>query len=111
MERNLKYAWGPYENLAKVKADVAAILHFFSRSIPQIEATSWTRPGSPWGDAQRGFSERFEPLLLGKGHHAAPASEYGICARFRSEEGELTCALQENDSSTQDECWIKHKIK
>jgi hypothetical protein len=26
-----------------------------------------------------------------------PASEHGVCARFRSEESELTCALQEND--------------
>src|SRR6516162_4837035 len=35
-----------YEKVVKVKADVAAILNFFSRSIPQIEADSfWTRPG------------------------------------------------------------------
>jgi len=44
-----------YEKVVKVKADVAAILNFFSRSIPQIEADSfWTRPGDPIGGMRKG---------------------------------------------------------
>ena len=44
-----------YEKVVKVKADVAAILNFFSRSIPQIEADPfWTRPGDPIGGMRKG---------------------------------------------------------
>jgi hypothetical protein len=46
-----------YEKVIKVKADVAAILNFFSRSIPQIEADHSGRgpAGAHRGDAQGGF--------------------------------------------------------
>jgi hypothetical protein len=47
-----------YEKVVKVKADVAAILIFFSRSVPQIEAEHLdAAPLAPIrGDAEGGFS-------------------------------------------------------
>ena len=45
-----------YEKVVKVKADVAAILNFFSRSIPQIEADHLEALAPIGGMRKGGFS-------------------------------------------------------
>ena len=45
---------GFYEKVVKVKADVAAILNFFSRSTAQIEADHLDAPVVPTGGMRKG---------------------------------------------------------
>jgi hypothetical protein len=60
-----------YEKVVKVKADVAAILNFFSRLTPQIEADHLDAvPVVPTGGMRKGGSaERFETTLRGEPRH------------------------------------------
>jgi hypothetical protein len=68
-----------YEKVVKVKADVAAILKFFSRGRSRL--TIWTRPRwRPSGGCARGVSaERFETPLAGGA--AAPMRASAFCWR------------------------------